>query len=147
MNDAHRLAWLIAGSLLSAAGLQAQTAVEPVRQLDEVSIEEIPIEENILPTSRPFNSVYGSDKSILDTPRSVTIISREQLSAINIQNVRDFSKLTSSSFTTTNFGAPANPTIRGQSADLFINGMRRMVTSNGNGLPINFNSVESTNIV
>ena len=115
--------------------------------LAELTIDEIPIEENIMPTSRPFNSVYGTNRSILDTPRNVTIISREQLDAIAIKDVRDFSKLTSSSYTKTNFGAPTSPNLRGQEADIFINGMRRGGSSNGNGLPINFNAVESVNIV
>jgi hypothetical protein len=70
----------------------------------------------------------------VDVPRNVTIISRQQLSDISISSVLDFSKLTSSSYTTTNFGAPANPSIRGQTADLFINGVRGRITSNGNGL-------------
>ncbi|MDA0346069.1 MAG: TonB-dependent receptor plug domain-containing protein [Verrucomicrobia bacterium] len=115
--------------------------------LAELSIEEIPIEENIMPTSRPFNSVYGTNRSILDTPRNVTIISREQLDAIAIKDVRDFSKLTSSSYTKTNFGSPSTPNLRGQEADLFVNGMRRGGSVNGNGMPINFNAVESVNIV
>ena len=115
--------------------------------LAELAIEEIPIEENIMPTSRPFNSVYGTNRSILDTPRNVTIISREQLDAIAIKDVRDFSKLTSSSYTKSNFGAPTTPNLRGQEADLFVNGMRRGGSVNGNGLPINFNAVESVNIV
>lgn len=115
--------------------------------MDRFEVSDVPIEEQILPTSRPFGSVFGFDRSILDTPRNVTIISREQLDAISIQDVREFSKLTSSSFTTTNFGAPSNPSIRGDYGDLFINGIKRMVTSNGNGLPLNFNAVESVNIV
>lgn len=115
--------------------------------LAELAIDEIPIEENIMPTSRPFNSVYGTNRSILDTPRNVTIISREQLDAIAIKDVRDFSKLTSSSYTKTNFGSPSTPNLRGQEADLFINGMRRGGSVNGNGMPINFNAVESVNIV
>ncbi|MDG2170302.1 MAG: TonB-dependent receptor [Opitutales bacterium] len=115
--------------------------------LAELSISEIPIEENIMPTSRPFNSVYGSNRSILDTPRNVTIISREQLDAIAIKDVRDFSKLTSSSYTKSNFGAPTTPNLRGQEADMFVNGMRRGGSVNGNGLPVNFNAVESVNIV
>ena len=114
---------------------------------ERVIVSDVPIEENILPTSRPTSSVYGTDTSVQDTPRNVTIISREQLSAIDIQDPRDFSKLTSDSFTQSNFGAPANPSIRGQSADVFINGMRRGLTSNGNGFPINFNSVESVDII
>jgi outer membrane receptor protein involved in Fe transport len=91
--------------------------------------------------------VFGTDDNIVDVPRNVTIISRQQLSDISIASVLDFSKLTSSSYTTTNFGAPANPSIRGQTADLFINGVRGRITSNGNGLPLDFNSVESVNIV
>lgn len=101
----------------------------------------------VLPIARPFNSVFGTDDNIVDVPRNVTIISRQQLSDINIDSVLDFSKLTSSAYTTTNFGAPSNPSIRGQIADLFINGVRGRITSNGNGLPLDFNSVESVNIV
>ncbi len=133
-------------SPLQLVGQQDDENLE-IYDLPELAIEEIPIEENIMPTSRPFNSVYGAERSILDTPRNVTIISREQLDAIAIKDIRDFSKLTSSSYTKTNFGAPATPNLRGQEADLFINGMRRGGSSNGNDLPINFNAVESVNIV
>jgi hypothetical protein len=110
---------------------------------ERVIVTDVPIEQSILPTTRPYTSAFGLDSNILDVPRNVTIISREQLDAISIRDVRDFSKLTSSSYTTSNFGAPANPSIRGFSADVFVNGQRRGLTSNGNGLPINFNAVES----
>ncbi|RCL35366.1 MAG: hypothetical protein DBX01_02480 [Puniceicoccaceae bacterium] len=126
--------------------LQAQEE-EEVIVLDEVDADSVPIEESILATTRPITSVYGTDRSILDTPRNVNIISREQLDAISIKDVRDFSKLTSSSYTKSNFGAPTTPNLRGQEGDLMINGIRRGHSINGNGVPINFNSVESVNIV
>ncbi|AOS44306.1 Ferripyoverdine receptor precursor [Lacunisphaera limnophila] len=107
----------------------------------------VDVEAIVLPIARPFNSVFGTDDNIVDVPRNVTIISRQQLSDISIESVLDFSKLTSSAFTTTNFGAPSNASIRGQSADVFLNGVRSRITSNGNGLPVDFNSVESVNIV
>ena len=138
------------GTLLAPLSAQTATPARPageITTLERFEVSAVPIEQQILPTSRPFNSVFGTDMSIIDTPRNVTIISREQLSAIAIQDVRDFSKLTSSSYTRTNFGAPGNPDIRGQSADVFMNGMRERITSNGNGMPIDFNSVESVNIV
>lgn len=116
-------------------------------QMEKVEVGGVPIEKQILPTSRPFQSVFGTNDNIVDVPRNVTIISRQQLNDISISDVRDFSKLTSSSYTTTNFGAPANPSIRGQSADMFINGVRSSITSNGNGIPLDFNAVESVNIV
>ena len=125
----------------------AQNAEEEAIVMDRFEVRDVPVEENIIPTSRPFNSVFGVGENLRDTPRSVTIISREQLSAIGIQDVRDFAKLTSSSFTRSNFGAPSNPDIRGQYADVFYNGMRGGLTSNGNGMPVDFNWVESVNIV
>ena len=127
--------------------LVAQSTEDEPIQMERFEVSDVPIEENIMPTSRPFNSVFGVGDGILNTPRSVTIISREQLTAIAIQDVRDFAKLTSSSFTRSNFGAPANPDIRGQFADVFYNGMRGGTTSNGNGMPVDFNWVESVNIV
>lgn len=103
-------------------------------------VNSVPLEQVILPSARPFNSVYGTDRGIFDTPRNVTIFSREQLTSISIQDVRDFDKLTTSSYTRTTFGAPGTPDIRGLIGDMFLDGMR-------NGLPIDFNSVESINIV
>ncbi len=146
-------------TLASLAGhLRAQTPATPaddseppkgeVLELERFKVTSgVATDQLVLPIARPFNSVFGTDDNIVDVPRNVTIISRQQLSDINIDSVLDFSKLTSSSYTTTNFGAPSNPSIRGQTADLFINGMRGRITSNGNGLPLDFNSIESVNIV
>ncbi|MCH2155003.1 MAG: TonB-dependent receptor [Opitutales bacterium] len=133
-------------SLAAASVLSAQEE-EEMMVLEVMEGSGVAIEESVLPTTRPFNSVYGTDRSILETPRNVTIISREQLDAIAIKDVRDFTKLTSSSYTKTNFGAPSTPNLRGDESDLYVNGMRRGLSTNGNGLPINFNSVESVNIV
>ena len=117
------LAGFAAIGAFSATMLHAQE--EDVIVLDEVDAESVPIEESILATTRPITSVYGTDRSILDTPRNVNIISREQLDAISVSSVRDFAKLTSSSYTKSNFGAPTTPNLRGQEADLMINGIRR----------------------
>jgi hypothetical protein len=134
-------------SPIGALFAQSVNVPDTTDQNGRVVVTDVPIEENIMPTNRPTNSVYGTDTPILDTPRNATIISTEQLSDIDIQDPRDFSKLTSDSYTQSNFGAPANPSIRGQSADVFINGMRRGLTSNGNGFPLDFNSVESVDII
>lgn len=131
----------------AAPGPAGSVPSPAVDNQETVIVNDVPLEQSILPNTRPTNSVYGVDTSIQDTPRNVTIISREQLSAVDIQDPRDFSKLTSDSYTQSNFGAPANPSIRGQTADVFVNGIRRGLTSNGNGFPIDFNSVESIDII
>src|SRR5271154_6601144 len=144
---------LFAASCAVTAQLAAQTAApatpptEEAVKMEKFEVTDVPLEQQILPTARPFNSVFGTDDDILDVPRDVTIISRQQMDTIGIQEVTDFSKLTASSYTDSNFGAPGNPSIRGQSADIFVNGMRQRVTSNGNGAPLDFNAVESVNIV
>ncbi len=149
----HRVtvAALTLAGLAALSPLTAQTAPakagSDVVTMSKFEVKDVPIDLQILPTARPFNSVFGTDDNIVDVPRNVTIISRQQLTDISITDVLDFSKLTSSAFTTTNFGAPSNASIRGQSSDLFINGVRARITSNGNGLPVDFNSVESVNIV
>ena len=115
--------------------------------MEKYQVNDVPIEQQILPTSRPFTSVFGTEDNILDVPRNVTIVSRAQMDVIDIQDTTEFSKLTSSSYTDSNFGSPSNPSIRGQSADVFMNGMRQRIGESGDGMPIDFNIVESVNIV
>jgi outer membrane receptor protein involved in Fe transport len=129
---------------------QAQAApgsTEAAVQMEKYQVNDVPIDQVILPNARPFTSVFGTEDNILDIPRNVTIISREQMDVIDIQDVTEFSKLTSSSYTDSNFGSPANPTIRGQSSDVFLNGMRQRIGESGDGMPVDFNLVESVNIV
>lgn len=145
------LAWLplfwVSISMGQTPGSTPANADEEIEELEAFIGNDVPIEDSILPTTRPFDSVYGTSRSIIETPRNVTIISREQLDAIDIQSVRDITKLTSSAYSRTNFGAPTVPDIRTQIADQYHNGMRMGLTSNGNGLPVNWNSVESVNIL
>ena len=119
----------------------------PSGTMSTIVVNAVPPEQNIMPTSRPVNSIYGIDLPILDTPRSATIISREQLSQIDIQDARDYSKLTSDAYTQSDFGTPAVPSIRGQPGDVLVNGMRTAVNADGNGPPVDFNNIESVNII
>ncbi len=133
----------------TASPPKGNTKVEPTASasMNTIVVNAVPVEENIMPTSRPVNSVFGLDMSVLDTPRNVTIISREQLSQIDIQDARDYSKLTSDAYTESDFGTPAVPSIRGPPADVFINGQRSGWNADGNGPPVDFNNIESVNIV
>ena len=131
---------LLAGTALAKPGF-AQTP-----QTEEITVSAVPPEENVLPTTGTSSSIYGLDLSVMDTPRSVSMLSHAQLDTVNIQDPRSFSYLTSSSFTDAAFGGPNIPRIRGQYADLFVNGGRESFTSTGYGAPVSFNSVETINI-
>ena len=103
------------------------------------------MEGSVLPTDTPVSSVFGNDMSIQDTPRSVTVVSSQLLQDANIQNLYDLVKVAPSAYTPDEFGVASVPVIRGQLAEVYINGMQR--TTRGDGPPTNFNAYDSTAIV
>jgi outer membrane receptor protein involved in Fe transport len=115
--------WLTPGIAQTTSPSPTPAKGDTSNQLNQVIVTgaQIPLNEAIVPTVRPTSSVFGLDQNVMDIPRNVTIISRAQLDDISITDVRDFNKLTTSSYTTSNFGEPSNPSIRGQIADIFIN--------------------------
>jgi len=133
----------------------AQTASPPAADVpntqepekrEEIVVTGVPPAENIMPTQHSSSSIYGLDLNVMDTPRNTTMLSKEQLQAINIEDPRSFSYLTSSSYTDSAFGGPNVPRIRGQYGDIFYNGMRSSFTTTGYGAPLSFNSIETINI-
>jgi TonB-dependent Receptor Plug Domain len=142
--------WLLAG--LSAPLIRAQVP-NPSPSPNDTKLEQvvvtgaqIPLNEAIVPTVRPTSAAYGLDQNVMDVPRNITIISRAQLDDVDVTDPQDFTKLTSSSYTTSNFGNASNPAIRGQLADVFVNGIRQPFVVSGAGMPIDFNAVDSVDI-
>lgn len=147
--------WLLSAAILNVSICSLWAADEafedervetPQLETFEVTVTDH-TDQLLLPHSLPFSSPYGMDMDLVDTPRSISILSREQLDVISIRDPRDISKLSASAYTQSNFGAPANPSIRGQTADILVNGMRRGLTINGNGMPVNFNAIESATVL
>ncbi len=103
------------------------------------------LDTSVLPNDQQVTSVFGTDMSVQDTPRSVTAVSAQLLSDANIQNLSDFVKVAPSAYTLDQFGVASVPNIRGQLAEVFINGMQR--TTRFDGPPTNFNSVESAQVI
>jgi hypothetical protein len=104
-----------------------------------------PTDDSVLPTSTPVSSVFGNDMSVQDTPRSVTVLTPELLQQFDVRSLQDLSKTAPSAYQTDQFGGYSVPNIRGQEAEVFINGMQR--TTRSDGPPTSFNSVESADIV
>jgi TonB-dependent Receptor Plug Domain len=75
------------------------------------------------------------------------VITKEELQNANVQTARDFARVSADTYTPYFNGNPSSTYIRGQVADTFLNGMRIGFTSEGVGAPIDFNAVESVNIV
>jgi outer membrane receptor for ferrienterochelin and colicin len=100
---------------------------------------------SVLPTDSPVSSVFGNDMSVKDTPRSVTVLSPALLQAYDVRSLQDLSRTAPSAYQTDQFGGYSVPNIRGQEAEVFINGQQR--TTRSDGPPTSFNSIESADIV
>ncbi len=124
----------------------APVATAPQAEVAEIVINGVPSHETVLPTRLSLKSTYGLELNVMDTPRNVALISTAQLDSLNIHDPRAFSYLTASSYTSSAFGTPNIPSIRGWYADVFINGMRQSFTQNGYGVPLNFDDLENVAI-
>lgn len=125
LRIAAPLSSAVAALSMSAAVLRAQTA-EPVVTLDkfvaEAAADDI---YGVLPT-RESTSVFGTVRSLGDTPRSVTLIESSLIDVNGLRSVNDFVAITAGSFTGNYFGVPGALDVRGERADNFFRGFRRI---------------------
>lgn len=99
---------------------------------------------DLLPTSRPVMSVFGN-QSILDTPRSVTVLTPELIKQLDIQDFSDLAKIGAGTQQTNYYGVPGIPTIRGAKGSVYFNGMQRAYQRNE--MPLSFGSIEGMDVV
>ena len=85
---------------------------------------------DVLP-ARETTSVFGTDRSLADTPRSVTVVESALIDLYGIRTVNDFVSVTAGTFTGNYFGVPGALDVRGERADNFFRGFRR-VENRGN---------------
>jgi len=124
---------LLAASAATAA-LRAQTIdpTEPMKKPDDVVILEkfVADEKAFDPTgvmpNKPVNSAFGFDKSLVETPRAITIVSQQQLDLVGIRNAEDVVKVAPGTYSNFRFGLQGNISIRNQTSDFYFRGMKRI---------------------
>ena len=79
----------------------------------------------VLP-NRESTSVFGTSRDLSETPRSVTLIESALTDLYGIRTVNDFVAVTAGSFTGNYFGVPGALDVRGERADNFFRGFRRI---------------------
>ncbi|MEO6003858.1 MAG: TonB-dependent receptor [Opitutus sp.] len=80
---------------------------------------------DVLP-ARESSSVFGTGRSLADTPRSVTVVETALIDLYGIRTVNDFVSVTAGTFTGNYFGVPGALDVRGERADNFFRGFRRI---------------------
>ncbi len=100
----------------------------------------------VVPANKPVPAILGLDGSVLDTPRGVTVLTRGQLEDAGIQGSEDLVRLVPGAYTYHVNGSPGAPLVRGQYADLLVNGIRLSLSSNGVGNFLDYHSAESVDV-
>jgi len=127
----HRLPALLAGwALLASTPLLAQEDDDVAELAEFVAVATADDLYDVLP-SRPTASVFGTTRSVIETPRSITTIDSSLVDLFGIRTVNDFVAVTAGSFTGNYFGVAGALDVRGERADNFFRGFRR-VENRGN---------------
>ena len=107
----------IIASVILSAGLSSYAA----------EMEEIVVKGDLgsLP-GKNVKSVFGFNKSVLETPRSVSTISDEMMERFNMQDIDELVALAPGSFTQSFFGVAGGLDVRGTPGETYFRGVRRL---------------------
>jgi iron complex outermembrane recepter protein len=95
--------------------------------------------------TKPVDSVFGFDKTVLETPRSLTTISNDLMTKTLITGINDLVALTPGSFTQSFFGVAGSLDIRGTPGENYFRGMKRI--DNPGNYPTPLGASDSIDIV
>jgi iron complex outermembrane recepter protein len=143
-------ATFLLSSLVATHAVSAQQAAsggEAVTVLDKFIVTESAAYRggDVLPTSRPVDSVFGAGQSVLDLPRSVTVITPELMRRFDLQGLGDLGRIGAGTQVANYFGIAGTPHLRGVKATVFFNGMARAYQRNE--MPVSFGSLEALDLV
>ena len=120
---------------------------EPVTQLERFIATESAanLAGDLMPTSRTSDSVFGTGASILDTPRSVTVVTPEIIKKFGVRDFGDLARITAGGDRPNYYGIPGSAVLRGDFAGTFFGGMQRAFQRNE--MPTSFGSLDGMDVV
>jgi outer membrane receptor protein involved in Fe transport len=117
----------------------------PITELARMTVSEVPLDQQVLPTVRPISSILGDNMSIIDTPRSVSSVNQAWMDDRQVKNAMDFGQFSPGVYSAAQYGIPAVPFIRGDLAQMYFNG--QIIPFSRNSTPPSFNGVEALDII
>jgi iron complex outermembrane receptor protein len=111
-----------------AATIAAIVASVPVAnaQDDKQQIEEVVVTGSLGSLPGEDVQIFGFGKSLLETPRSASTISAEQLDRFNITDIDELVAFAPGTFTQSFFGVAGSLDVRGTAGETYFRGMRRI---------------------
>ena len=123
MNYSNYLTHLLTTATIASGALAPLNAFG--QEMETVEVTVVRDENSIMPSGDGTSS-FGFDKSLVETPRSVSEVSSDLIEAYSLRSVDDLVRLTPGAFTSSFFGIAGSMDIRGESADNFYRGFRRI---------------------
>lgn len=114
-------------ALLGCTALTVPAFAQEAPAADEPPKEEIVVTGSLgaLPI-KDVGSIFGFDKTIIDTPRSASTISNEQIERFGIREIYDLVSQSPGVFTNSFFGVGGALDIRGTPGEVYFRGVRRL---------------------
>lgn len=142
--------FIIVAALTVAVGLSRAQKAPAEKPSDEniVLMEKFVAEvgndpKGIIP--RSSDSLMGFAKSVLETPRSVSIIGSEMIDKFNINELVDLARFAPSTYTAFSFGIQGAVDVRGDGADVYYRGVKRI--TNGSNMPTIIGASDGVSVV
>lgn len=120
--------WAAASALTPATLLAAEAATEEKKGDDVTELSDLEVTDDPLRalSNEASASSFGFSKPLLETPRSVSFISEEQIRLFGISTVEDLTRIVPGTYTTTRYGLQGGVQVRGVPADYYYRGMKRI---------------------
>lgn len=116
--------WMIGIAQEAPAAEAAEEEVSSdATKLSDMSVTEDPLRSM---SNDPSASSFGFAKPLLETPRTVSFVSEEQIRLFGISTVEDLSRVVPGTFTTTRYGLQGGVQVRGVASDYYFRGMKRL---------------------
>lgn len=141
-NTTFKLSPLAKACAISAAvTLATQALAQEENKIDESEVEKIQVTGSLgsLP-GQDVESVFGFGKSILETPRSASTISQEQMERFNVADIDELVAFAPGTFTQSFFGVAGSLDVRGTPGEVYFRGVRRLDNPGNYPTPIGASS-------
>ena len=124
---------------LSVAVASIITNAQPLlaqEQAEAGSLEEIVVTGSLRSLPGEDIDVFGFGKSLLETPRSVSTISADQMERFNVNDIDELVAFSPGTFTQSFFGVAGSLDIRGTQGENYFRGVRRIDNPGNYATPI-----------
>jgi len=128
-------------AITTAVALSSPAFAQEEKEVKEKDVEKIQVTGSLgsLP-GQDVESVFGFGKSILETPRSASTISQEQMERFNVSDIDELVAFAPGTFTQSFFGVAGSLDVRGTPGEVYFRGVRRLDNPGNYPTPIGASS-------